>query len=141
VKLKNMQISHSSEINDSSEKLWNTIRSFDGVERYLKIVSKTVVEGTGQGAKRTCDVNMGSQMFQIQETLEVLDDSNHSLTVSLDDGPIQMRGMKFSFVVASMGDKKSNITISTNVENPDAAGMAQNIFDMIGQGLKNFHET
>jgi len=136
-----MQISHSSEINDSSENLWNTLRNFDGVERYLEIVSKSVVEGTGEGAKRICDVSMGSQIFQIQETLEVLDDSNHSLIVSIDDGPIQMKGMKFSFVVTSLDEKKSNIIISTNVENPDAAGMAQNIFDMIGQGLKKFHET
>jgi hypothetical protein len=135
-----MQVSHTSEINDSSEKLWNTLRSFDGVERYLQIVSKSVVKGTGLGAKRICDVNMGSQVFQIQETLEVLDDSNHSLTVSLDDGPIQMKGMKFTFVVKSQGEGKSNITISTNVENPDAAGLAQNIFAMIGQGLKKFHE-
>ena len=67
-----MQVSHSSEINDSSEKLWDTLRSFGGVERYLPIVSKTIVEGTGQGAKRICDVQMGSQIFQIQETLEVL---------------------------------------------------------------------
>ena len=52
-----------------------------------------------------------------------------------------MKGMKFSFVVTSLDEKKSNIIISTNVENPDAAGMAQNIFDMIGQGLKKFHET
>ena len=135
-----MLVSHTSEINDSCEKLWDTLRSFDGVERYLQIVSNSVVEGTGQGAKRTCDVNIGSQKYQIQETLEILDDSNHSLTVSLDDGPIQIKGMKFTFVVKSQGDGKSNVTISTNVENPDSAGMAQNIFAMIGQGLKKFHE-
>jgi hypothetical protein len=135
-----MQISHSSQINDSGENLWNTLRSFDGVERYLQIVSKTVVEGTGQGAKRICNVEMGSQNFQIQETLEVLDDSNHSLIVSLDDGPIQMRGMKFSFVVKSLDNGKSDVTISTNVENPDAAGMAKNLFVMIGHGLKKLHE-
>jgi len=135
-----MLVSHTSEIDDSSENLWNTLRSFDGVERYLQIVSKSVVEGVGQGAKRTCDVAMGSQMFQIQETLEVLDDSNHSLVVSLDDGPIQIKGMKFTFVVKSQGEGKSNITISTNVENPDSAGMAQNLFAMMGQGLKKFHE-
>ena len=135
-----MQVSHSSEINDSGENLWDTLRSFDGVERYLSIVSKTVVEGTGQGAKRICDVDMGSQIFQFQETLEVLDDSNHTLVVSLDDGPIQMRGMKFSFVVKSLDNGKSDVTISTNVENPDAASMVENLFAMIGQGLKKFHE-
>jgi carbon monoxide dehydrogenase subunit G len=135
-----MQVSHSSEINDSSEKLWDTLRSFDGVERYLPIVSKTIVEGTGQGAKRICDVQMGSQIFQIHETLELLDDSNHTLVVSLDDGPIQMRGMKFSFAVKNLENGKSDLTISTNVENPDAAGMAKNLFAMIVQGLKKFHE-
>ncbi len=135
-----MQVSHTSEINDSSENLWNTLRSFDGVERYLQIVSNSVVEGAGQGAKRICDVNMGSQQFQIKETLEMLDDSNHSLIVSLDDGPIQIKGMKFTFVVKSQSEGKSTITISTSVENPDSAGMAESIFVMIGQGLKNFHE-
>ncbi len=135
-----MQVSHTTQINDSSDRLWNTIRSFDGVERYLSIVSKSTVEGNGQGSKRTCDVNMGSQMFQIQETLEILDDSNHSLTISLDDGPIQMKGMKFTFDVKNQGERKSDITISTNVTNPDAASMAETLFAMIGQGLKKFHE-
>ncbi|MDH3617769.1 MAG: SRPBCC family protein [Nitrosopumilus sp.] len=135
-----MIISHSLEINDSREKLWNTLKSFDGVERYFQIVSKSKVEGTGQGAKRTCDVNMGSQTFQIQETLEELDDTNHSITVFLDNGPIQMKGMRFTFVVRDMGNERSEITISTNVENPDAAGMAKCIFAMMCQGLKDFHE-
>ena len=45
-----------------------------------------------------------------------------------------------SFVVKSLDGEKSDLTISTNVENPDAAGMAKNLFAMIGQGLKKFHE-
>jgi hypothetical protein len=51
-----------------------------------------------------------------------------------------MRGMKFSFVIKNLGDEKSDLTISTDVENPDAAGMAKNLFALIGQGLKKFHE-
>ncbi len=136
-----MQVSDTTQINDSSEKIWNTIRSFDEVERYLPIVTKSVVDGSGQGAKRTCDVTMGKQTFQIQETLESFDDSNHSLTISLDEGPIQMKGMKFTFVVKNQGEGKSDLTISTNVENPDAANMAKNIFGITGQGLKKFHES
>jgi len=136
-----MQVSETIQINDSSEKIWNTIRSFDEVERYLPIVTKSVVEGNGQGAKRKCDVTMGKQLFQIQETLEVLDDSNHSLTISLDRGPIQMRGMKFTFVVKNLSEGKSDLTISTNVENPDAANMAKSLFGITGQGLKKFHES
>ncbi len=136
-----MQVSDTTQINDSSEKIWNTIRSFDGVELYLPIVTKSVVEGSWKGAKRTCDVTLGKQTFQIQETLESFDDSNHSLTISLDEGPIQMKGMKFTFVVKNQGEGKSDLIISTNVENPDAANMAKSIFVITGQGLKKFHES
>ncbi len=136
-----MQVSETTEINDSCEKIWNTLRSFDEVERYMPIVTKSVVEGNGQGAKRTCDITMGKQIFQVQETLEVLDDSNHSLTISFDEGPIQMKGMKFTFVVKNLGEEKSDFTISTNVENPDAASMAKSFFAITGQGLKRFHES
>lgn len=135
-----MQICHTTTINDSSEKLWQTLRAFDEVERYLSIVTKSVVEGNGKGSKRTCDLNLGTQRFQTVETLEILDDSNHLLIVSLDEGPIQIKGMKFTFVVKSQGEHKSDIIISTDVGNPDAASMVNTIFDMIGQGLKRFHE-
>ena len=76
-----MQICHTTTINDSSDKLWQTLRSFDEVERYLSIVSKSVVEGNGKGSKRTCDLNLGSQRFQTVETLEILDDSNQLLSL------------------------------------------------------------
>ena len=136
-----MLVSETTEINDSCEKIWNTLRSFDGVERYSSVVTNSIVEGNGQGAKRTCDVTMGKQMFQIQETLEILDDANQSLTISLDEGPIQMKGMKFTFVVKNLGEDKSDLTISTNVENPDSISIAKSIFGITGEGLKKFHES
>lgn len=135
-----MQISSTTQIKASSEKIWDTLSSFKGVENYLPIVTKSTVEGSGQGSKRTCDVSMGSQMFQIKETLEKIDDQNHSLIVSLDDGPVQIRGMRISFDVKSIGKDICDVTISTDVENPDAGTMAENIFTMTGQGLKKYHE-
>ncbi|MDH3610391.1 MAG: SRPBCC family protein [Nitrosopumilus sp.] len=135
-----MLVSNTTKINANSEKIWNTLRSFDKVERYMPIVTKTTVEGIGQGAKRICDVNMGTQSFKIQETLEVVDDPNHSLIVSIDDGPIQMRGMKFTFKVKKLEEKGSEVTISTNVENPMAAAFSDSIFALMGTGLKKLHE-
>jgi hypothetical protein len=135
-----MQVIHTTQINDSSEKLWNTLRSFDGVERYLSIVTKSVITGNKTGSKRTCDVSIGHQIFKTQETLEFLDEQNQILKISLDEGPIQLKGMKFTFSVKNTGNGKSDIIISTDVGNPDAAGTAKTIFSMIGQGLKKFHE-
>ena len=79
-------------------------------------------------------------MFQTRETLEVLDDENQMLKISLDEGPIQLKGMKFTFAVKNIGNGKSDIVLSADVGNPDAAGTAKTIFSMIGQGLKKFHE-
>jgi len=135
-----MLISNSTQINVSSEKIWNTLKSFRGVENYLPIVTKSVVEGSGQGSKRTCDVSIGNHSFQIIETLEIIDESNHTLTVFLNEGPVQIKGMKFTFVVKSQGENTSEVTINTNVENPDAASMAKSIFSMMGQGLKKLYE-
>ncbi|MFZ8908456.1 MAG: SRPBCC family protein [Nitrosopumilaceae archaeon] len=139
--MKFMQISHSTPINDSEEKVWNTLSSFDGVEKYFSIVTQSKVEGNGPGAKRICSVNLGNQDFEICEILQSLDDARRSMTVKLEDGPIQMRGMKFTYNVKKRDDEKSDLLLYTDVENPDAASMAKSIFSLIGQGLKKFHET
>lgn len=135
-----MQVSDTTQIKAPREKIWIELSSFGNIEKYLSIVTKSSVDGSGLGSKRICDVNIGSQIFQIKEALETLDNSNHILTISLDDGPIQMRGMKFNYDVKSNGENISDVTISTNVENPDAAAMAKNFFELIGQGLKKYHE-
>ena len=135
-----MIVSSTTKIKEESEKIWNTLRSFDRVERYMPIVTKTTVEGIGQGAKRICDVNMGTQSFKIQETLEVIDNFNHLLIVSVDDGPIQMRGMKITFVIKNLDEGGSEVIISTNVDNPMAAAFSDTIFALMGAGLKKLHE-
>ena len=135
-----MQVSYSTPINDSEEKVWNTLSSFDGVEKYFSIVSQSKVQGNGPGAKRICSVNLGNQDFEICESLESLDDTNRSMTVKLNDGPIQIKGMTFTYIVKKLEDGKSNLLLFTEVENPDAASMAKSIFSLIGQGLKKFHE-
>ena len=136
-----MQVSYSIPINDSEDHIWNTLSSFDGVERYFSIVTQSKVDGHGPGAKRTSSVNLGNHDFQLCETLQSLDDVHRSMTVKLEDGPIQMRGMKFTYNVKKLDNGKSDLLLFTDVENPDAASMAKSIFSLIGQGLKKFHET
>lgn len=41
-------------INAPVDKVWKTIRDFDGIDRYLPVVASCSVEGSGVGAKRTC---------------------------------------------------------------------------------------
>ena len=135
-----MKISQSTPIRDSVEKIWNTLSAFDGVEKYFSIVTRSEVDGKGPGAKRTCNVSMGNQEFEMCESLQSLDDANYFMTVKLLDGPIQLRGMTFTYNVKKIDDVNSDLVIFTDVENPDAGSMAKSIFALIGQGLKKFHE-
>jgi len=135
-----MYISHTEEINDSVENIWRRLSSLEGVETYLPIVNKSNVDGKGKGAIRISDINIGNQFFQIQEKILDFDDSKHFFTTLLEDAPIQIRGMQFNFLLASKGEKKSTLTMSTSVVNPDSQSMAKNFFEMIGQGLKRIHE-
>jgi hypothetical protein len=135
-----MEIFHSIKINEINGKVWDTVSSFRNAEKYYPIISKSSVEGEGVGAKRICDVSIGKQEFQIQESILSLDSVNQLLVVSLDDGPIQMRGIKTKFSVKDLGDNKAELFISTDVSNPDAGVMMKSIFEMIGDGLKKFHE-
>ena len=80
----NMQISEKATISASADKVWNHLQTLQGVEEYLPIVTKSEVKGSGLGTTRTCDIAMGEQKFQIQETLVKLDDSQKSLTISID---------------------------------------------------------
>jgi len=135
-----MLISHTAEINDSIENIWRRLSSLEGIETYLPIVNKSKVDGKGKGAIRTSEINMGSQYFQIREKIQDFDNVKYSFTTLLEDAPIQIRGMQFNFKLNSQGEKKSNLTMSTNVVNPDSQSMAKNFFEMIGQGLKRIHE-
>lgn len=135
-----MHVSHTEEINDSVENIWRRLSSLEGIETYLPIVNKSQVNGKGKGAIRISDINIGNQYFQIQEKILDFDDSKHFFTTLLEDAPIQIRGMQFNFLLNSKGEKKSTLTMSTSVVNPDSQSMAKNFFEMIGQGLKRIHE-
>ena len=76
-------ISEKIPINASSDKIWNHLRTLQGAEQYIPIVTRSEVKGNGLGTTRTCDVQMGEQSFQIAETLVKLDDSQKSLGIMI----------------------------------------------------------
>jgi len=135
-----MKISQSTQIKDSVDKIWNTLSNFDGVDKYFSVVTSSEVYGTGPGAKRKYNVSMGNQEFEMCESLQSLDNVDYFMTVKLLDGPIQLRGMTFTYNVRKIDDNKSDLVISTDVENPDAGPMAKSFFALIEQGVQKFHE-
>lgn len=135
-----MIVSHTTQINDSIDKVWKRLSSFDKVESYFPIVNKSSIDGKGIGSTRTCEIYLGNQTFQIIETIKDFDESRHLFTTMLREGPVQLRGMVFTFQLIDKTDKKTDLTITTEVINPDSQSMARNFFEMMGQGLKKIHE-
>jgi hypothetical protein len=74
-------ISTKSIINAPASKVWETLRKFDGVERYLPVVKSSTVKGSGEGAERTCTVQMSHNQppMLLEEKLVNVDEANMSL--------------------------------------------------------------
>jgi Polyketide cyclase / dehydrase and lipid transport len=68
-------------INAPASRVWETLRKFDGVERYLPIVKSSSVKGSGKGAERTCTVQISHNQapMLLEEKLFDVDEVNRSL--------------------------------------------------------------
>lgn len=135
-----MLISEKIPINASSDKIWDHLRTLQGAEQYIPVVTRSEVKGNGLGTTRTCDVQMGEQSFQIAETLVKLDDSQKSLGIMIDNAPPPMKGLRIDFLVT--GDSNSSeLQVSTDYEQTqENTKMIKGILDMICNGLKQYHE-
>lgn len=137
-----MQITESITINAQKDKVWANLRTLEGAEKYIPMVTKSSVQGNGIGTKRVCDIQMGDQVFQITEKLEELNDEQNTMTISIQNAPPPMQGLQFTFQVKDGEEQNSLITISSEInENDESVKMIQDVLKMICQGLKNFHEN
>ena len=135
-----MKITETIQINAENSKIWETLKSFQNPEKYIPVVQSSVVNGNGQGATRTCQIQMGDQSFAVNETLQAVNESQKSLIISLDQGPLPMQGLQFQYALNST-EQTSTLEISTEIpENPEMEQMIRGLFSMIGQGIKQFHE-
>lgn len=70
-------------INVSANDAWSKLASFKGIEHFSPI-AKSIVEGQGAGAKRTCFMPDGAE---ISEVLNKLDNDNMHLQYEILSGP------------------------------------------------------
>ena len=135
-----MLISEKITINASPDVVWNHLQTLQDAEQYLPVVTKSEVNGTGLGTTRTCDIEMGEQKFQIQETLVRLDDSQKSLTISIDNAPPPMKDLQINFSVNTDGESSEIVINNESEHTPESEQMIKGILNMICTGLKKYHE-
>ncbi len=139
-KQNHMLISEKATISATPDTVWNHLQTLQGAEQYMPIVTKSEVKGTGLGATRTCDIQMGEQSFQIMETLVRLDDAQKSLTILIDNAPPPMKDLKIDFSVNQNGESSEIVVSNESDHTPESEQMVKGILGMICNGLKKYHE-
>ena len=105
-------------------------------------MTSSSIKRTGDSAQRTCTVQLGNQEGKLVEQLEKVDDEHKVLEFSVAEAPPPFAGLHNKYEITSLSDGKSELTISTNLENhsPEVANTIEGIFQMTADGLKKLHE-
>jgi carbon monoxide dehydrogenase subunit G len=139
---KELIVAESAIINASPAKIWEIIRSFDGVERYIPMVIKSEINGNHVGCERICNIQLGpNQTANLVERLDSIDDNTRTLKYSIIDAPPPFPGLKGEVKVFDH-EGKSKVVWSGEMHNYDkeASLMLSGIYKMALDGLKKLTE-
>ncbi len=129
-------------INAPAENIWKTIRSYDNVESFNPLVTSSTITGTNEGSERVCQIQFGDQQAELVENLDLVDEENKTIKVSVTTAPPPFGGQQITFQVKSLDENKTELVISTEVadDNKQAAKGLEDVFQMMSEGLKKLHE-
>ncbi len=134
-------------INAPADKVWDTFKSFDYVEKYLPLVQKTEVQGSGVGATRVCTIAQpDGTVGKLSEKIESLDESQKTISISLEDGVFPATNAIFTTKVNALDDNKTELGFSGTAEpkgisEDDLRNNILPIFKMIAEGLEKLHSN
>ncbi len=132
-------------INAPADKVWETIKSYDYVEKYLPLVQKTEVQGSGVGATRVCTISQpDGSSGKVFEKIESLDESQKTISISIADGVLPAINAISTTKVNALDGNKTELDLSWTAEpkgisEEDLRNYILPIFKMIAEGLEKLH--
>ena len=117
---------------------WNKLSSFKGIEEYSPI-ERSVTEGSGAGATRTCYLPDGAA---INEVLDSVEDASMEMQYSITAGPFPIKGYVSTVKVESTGDNSCKITWGCEFEcevevEKDMIKLFEGFYNVIIDSLEN----
>ncbi len=142
-----MIISDKHTINAPADKVWETIKSYDYVEKYLPLVQKTEVQGSGVGATRVCTISQpDGTVGKVFEKIESLDESQKTISISIADGVLPATNAISTTKVNALDGNKTELDLSWTAEpkgvsEEDLRNFILPIFKMLSEGLEKLHSN
>ncbi|NQU51820.1 MAG: SRPBCC family protein [Bacteroidetes bacterium] len=130
-------------INVSAESVWTKLSVFSGIEHFSPI-ARSVMEGEGVGAKRSCYLPNDAE---IKETLDKLNNETMDLQYSIQSGPFPISGYVSDVSVKSVSDSSCEISWSAqfNVEGgapeADMTGLFEGFYNTMIESLETLIQS
>lgn len=103
-----------------ADAVWSDLRSFEGIERFMGMIERSEVHGSGVGATRVLTTHDGGRLV---EKLEELDDDARKLVYTIEEAPMPFENYRSTMQVVGAGSGSSTVTWSCTFDAaPDAAG-------------------
>ena len=113
-------------INVEAPKVWSTLASFRGIEEFSPI-ERSVTEGEGEGAKRTCYMPDGAA---IHEILSKMDHNAMEMEYKITQGPFPVTGYVSTISVRPLENGASEVSWACQFEcNPEVAQDMSGLFE------------
>jgi hypothetical protein len=105
-------------------------------------VTSSKITGTDEGSERVCQVQFGDQQAELVENLDLVDEENKTIKVSITKAPPPFGGQQIIFQVKSLGENKAELLVSTELAdgNEQSAKELEEVFQIMTEGLKKLHE-
>ncbi len=93
-------------INVPAQKAWENLSSFRGIE-HISPIERSVTEGHGAGATRTCFLPDGAA---IHEVLDMVENQSMEMQYKITEGPFPIKDYLSNVKVSSTGENQCRIT-------------------------------
>lgn len=113
-------------INAPADKVWEKLSSFRGIENFSPI-ERSVTEGVGAGATRTCYMPDGAAIYEVLDRVE---DEAMEMEYKITEGPFPVTGYVSTIKVEATGNSSSKVTWGCEFDS--AEEVEQDMKDLFG---------
>jgi len=106
-------VSMKTEIAAPADAVWDAIRDFNGLPKFVAAIATSTMEGTGVGAVRTLTFGDGGQVV---ERLESLDEPARTLSYSIVESPLPLTDYLSTMAVRDLGGGRCELAWSSTFE-------------------------